>query len=588
MFDVSFRRVIMQGRELVRRTVESDYTCDALLESRSMAAAEHPVQQTPPAANTTRHQRQLEELSARHVIAEEGGGQERRKREQNAGKLSARERVDFLLDEGTFEETDKFVTHRATDFGMADQRVPGDGFITGYGRVHGRVVFVFAQDFTVFGGSLSEANAAKIVKIMDMAMRVGAPIVGLNDSGGARIQEGVVSLAGYTDIFLRNTLASGVVPQISAILGPCAGGAVYSPAITDFTLMTEKTSYMFVTGPDVIKTVTHEDVTMADLGGAVTHNEISGVAHFMAHDDQECLATVRELLSFLPSNNLDDAPRKPTQDDPTRADAALDTIIPSESNQPYDMVDVITRIVDDGYFFQVQEHFARNIVVGFARMAGRPVGIVANQPAFLAGVLDINASVKGARFVRFCDAFNIPLITFEDVPGFMPGIQQEHGGIIRHGAKLLYAFAEATVPKLTVITRKAYGGAYCVMSSKHLRTDLNLAWPTAEIAVMGPEGAVNIVYKRELDQTIRRAEAVWPQGKAFTEEEKLAVLAEARKEKVDEFRERFANPYVAAERGYIDAVIRPSETRRRLNSALDMLATKREKNPAKKHGNIPL
>lgn len=552
-----------------------------------MAAAEHPVKPTP-APKATSHQRQLAELSARHAIAEEGGGPERRKREHKAGKLSARERVDFLLDEGTFEETDKFVTHRATDFGMANQRVPGDGFITGYGRVHGRVVFVFAQDFTVFGGSLSEANAAKIVKIMDMAMRVGAPIVGLNDSGGARIQEGVVSLAGYTDIFLRNTLASGVVPQISAILGPCAGGAVYSPAITDFTLMTEKTSYMFVTGPDVIKTVTHEDVTMADLGGAVTHNEISGVAHFMAHNDQECLATVRELLSFLPSNNLDDAPRKATQDDATRADLALDTIIPSESNQPYDMVDVITRIVDDGYFFQVQEHFARNIVVGFARMAGRPVGIVANQPAFLAGVLDINASVKGARFVRFCDAFNIPLITFEDVPGFMPGIQQEHGGIIRHGAKLLYAFAEATVPKLTVITRKAYGGAYCVMSSKHLRTDINLAWPTAEIAVMGPEGAVNIVYKRELDQTVRRAEAMWPQGKAFTEEEKLAVLAEARKEKVEEFRERFANPYVAAERGYIDAVIRPSETRRRLNSALDMLATKREKNPAKKHGNIPL
>jgi propionyl-CoA carboxylase beta chain len=560
----------------------------ALLESRSMATAERPVLNTNSEVKSDPHQRNLAVLAARHAIAEEGGGAERREREKKAGKLSARERVEFLLDEGTFEETDKFVTHRATDFGMAEQRVPGDGFITGYGRVHGRVVFVFAQDFTVFGGSLSEANAAKIVKIMDMAMRVGAPVVGLNDSGGARIQEGVVSLAGYTDIFLRNTLASGVVPQISAILGPCAGGAVYSPAITDFTLMTEKTSYMFVTGPDVIKTVTHEDVTKDALGGAVTHNEISGVAHFMAHDDQECLAMVRELLSFLPSNNLDDAPRKATQDDPARADVALDTIVPTESNQPYDMVDVIARVVDDGYFFQVQEHFARNIVVGFARMAGRTVGVVANQPAFLAGVLDINASVKGARFVRFCDAFNIPLITFEDVPGFMPGIQQEHGGIIRHGAKLLYAFAEATVPKLTVITRKAYGGAYCVMSSKHLRTDLNLAWPTAEIAVMGPEGAVNIVYKRELDGMIRQAEAMWPQGKAFTEEEKLAVLAEARKEKVDEFRERFANPYVAAERGYIDAVIRPSETRRRLNTALDMLATKREKNPAKKHGNIPL
>jgi propionyl-CoA carboxylase beta chain len=552
-----------------------------------MAAAEQPVSQSAQ-SNRHEHKHKLAELAARHAIAEEGGGAERRARERQAGKLSARERIDLLLDEGTFEETDKFVTHRATDFGMAEQRVPGDGFITGYGRIHGRVVFVFAQDFTVFGGSLSEANAAKIVKIMDMAMRVGAPVIGLNDSGGARIQEGVVSLAGYTDIFLRNTLASGVVPQISAILGPCAGGAVYSPAITDFTLMTERTSYMFVTGPDVIKTVTHEDVTKDALGGAVTHNEISGVAHFMAHDDQQCLATIRELLSFLPSNNLDDIPRKPTQDDPTRADAGLDTIIPEESNQPYDMVDVISRVVDDGYFFQVHEHFARNIVVGFARMDGRSVGIVANQPAFLAGVLDINASVKGARFVRFCDAFNIPLITFEDVPGFMPGIQQEHGGIIRHGAKLLYAFAEATVPKLTVITRKAYGGAYCVMSSKHLRTDLNLAWPTAEIAVMGPEGAVNIVYKRELDLTVRRAEAVWPQGKPFTEEEKLAVLAEARAEKVEEFRERFANPYVAAERGYIDAVIRPSETRRRLNSALDMLATKRDKNPAKKHGNIPL
>ena len=553
-----------------------------------MATAEPPFPQTVSTANSHSHHHKLAELEARHAIAEEGGGAERRERERKAGKLSARERIDFLLDEGTFEETDKFVTHRATDFGMAEQRVPGDGFITGYGRVHGRVVFLFAQDFTVFGGSLSEANAAKIVKIMDMAMRVGAPIVGLNDSGGARIQEGVVSLAGYTDIFLRNTLASGVIPQISAILGPCAGGAVYSPAITDFTLMTEKTSYMFVTGPDVIKTVTHEDVTKDALGGAVTHNEISGVAHFMAHDDQEWLAAVRELLSFLPSNNLDDAPRKATQDDPARADPALDTIIPEESNQPYDMVDVIARVVDDGYFFQVQEHFARNIVVGFARMAGRPVGIVGNQPAVLAGVLDISASVKGARFVRFCDAFNIPLITFEDVPGFMPGIQQEHGGIIRHGAKLLYAFAEATVPKLTVITRKAYGGAYCVMSSKHLRTDVNLAWPTAEIAVMGPEGAVNIVYKRELDVMMRQAEGMWPQGRAFTEEEKLAVLAEARKEKVEEFRERFANPYVAAERGYIDAVIRPSETRRRLNTALDMLTTKREKNPAKKHGNIPL
>ncbi len=533
-------------------------------------------------------QGKLAELAQRHAKAEAGGGTARRERERLAGKMTVRERIDFLLDNGSFEETDKFVTHRCTDFGMEEQRVPGDGFVTGYGRIEGRVVFVFAQDFTVFGGSLSETNAAKIVKLMDTAMRVGAPIIGLNDSGGARIQEGVVSLAGYADIFLRNTLASGVVPQISAILGPCAGGAVYSPAITDFTLMTEKTSYMFVTGPDVIKTVTHEDVTKDTLGGAMTHNEISGVAHFMAHDDAECLAMVRELLSFLPSNNLDDPPRKACTDPADRADTELDSIIPAESNQPYDIKDVIARVVDEAYFFEVHEHFAKNIVVGFARMNGRPVGVVANQPAYLAGVLDIDASVKGARFVRFCDAFNIPLITFEDVPGFLPGTQQEHGGIIRHGAKLLYAFAEATVPKMTVITRKAYGGAYCVMSSKHIRTDVNLAWPTAEIAVMGPEGAVNIVYRRELDRVVKQAEAVWPSGKAFSEVEKLAILAEARKEKVDEFRERFANPYVAAERGYVDAVIRPSETRRRLNAALDMLAGKRDRNPAKKHGNIPL
>jgi len=534
------------------------------------------------------HHSKLAELDRRNAQAELGGGPERRAREKKSGKLLARERIDFLLDEGTFEETGKFVASRATDFGLAEVRVPGDGFITGHGHIHGRVVFVFAQDFTVLGGSLSEANAAKIVAIMDTAMRVGAPVIGLNDSGGARIQEGVVSLAGYTDIFLRNTLASGVIPQISAILGPCAGGAVYSPAITDFTLMTEQTSYMFVTGPDVIKTVTHEDVSMARLGGAATHNEISGVAHFMAANDEQVLATIRELITFLPSNNLDAPPRVVATDDPARADESLDSIIPEASTQPYDMTEVIAKIVDDGYLFQVHEHFAKNIVVGLARMAGRPVGIVANQPAFLAGVLDIDASVKAARFVRFCDCFNIPLITFEDVPGFMPGVQQEHGGIIRHGAKLLYAFAEATVPKLTVITRKAYGGAYCVMSSKHLRTDLNLAWPTAEIAVMGPEGAVNIVYKREFEQALKTAHAVWPQGKPFTEEEKLSILADLRKEKVDEFRERFANPYVAAERGYIDAVIRPSETRRRLNQALDVLATKREKNPPKKHGNIPL
>jgi propionyl-CoA carboxylase beta chain len=527
----------------------------------------------------------LEELETRNRLAEEGGGKERRERQHREGKLSVRERITLLLDEGSFEETDKFVTHRCTDFGMEQKRIPGDGFVTGFGRIDGRTVFVFAQDFTVFGGSLSETNAAKIVKLMDMAMRVGAPIIGLNDSGGARIQEGVVSLAGYADIFLRNTLASGVVPQISAILGPCAGGAVYSPAITDFTLMVDKTSYMFVTGPDVIKTVTHEEVTKEKLGGAATHNEISGVAHFMAHDDAECLAMIRELFSFLPSNNIDDPPRRASTDPIDRADAELDSLVPAESNQPYDMKLVIERIVDDGYFFEVQEHYARNIVIGFARMNGRPVGIVANQPAFLAGVLDIDASVKGARFVRFCDAFNIPLITLEDVPGFLPGTQQEYGGIIRHGAKLLYAFAEATVPKLTVITRKAYGGAYCVMSSKHIRTDLNLAWPTAEIAVMGPEGAVNIVYGRELSQAVADAEAA--EG-PLSEEHRQELLAAARAEKVHEFREQFANPYIAAERGYVDAVIPPRETRRRLITALEMLQGKRDKNPPKKHGNIPL
>jgi propionyl-CoA carboxylase beta chain len=510
----------------------------------------------------------LAELKRLDSLAEQGGGKERRERQHREGKMSARERVEFLLDEGTFEETDKLVTHRATDFGMAEQKVYGDGFITGYGRIEGRLVFVFAQDFTVFGGSLSEANAGKICKIMDLAMRVGAPLIGLNDSGGARIQEGVMSLAGYADIFLRNTLASGVIPQISAVMGPCAGGAVYSPAITDFILMVDKTSYMFVTGPDVITTVTHEEVTKEQLGGATTHNETSGVAHFEAHDDAECLSLIRELLSFIPSNNLDDPPRKPCTDPVDRADEALDTMVPTQSNQPYDIKDVIAAVVDDGYFFEVHEHFAKNIVVGFARMNGRSVGVVANQPAFLAGTLDINASVKGARFVRFCDAFNIPLITFEDVPGFLPGTNQEYGGIIKHGAKLLYAFAEATVPKITIITRKAYGGAYCVMASKHIRTDVNYAWPTAEIAVMGPEGAVNIVYKREL--------------------EKAANKEKAREKKIEEFRERFANPYVAAERGYVDAVIRPRETRKRIVHALEMLDGKRDKNPPKKHGNIPL
>src|SRR5690348_13969957 len=441
----------------------------------------------------------LDELRRRHEAAEQGGGAERRARQHQEGKLSARERIELLLDEDSFEELDKLVTHRSRDFGMADQIVPGDGFVTGYGRIDGRLVYVFAQDFTVFGGSLSESNALKICKIMDLALKTGAPVIGLNDSGGARIQEGVMSLAGYADIFLRNTLASGVIPQISAIMGPCAGGAVYSPAITDFILMVDHTSYMFVTGPDVIKTVTHEEVTKDELCGAATHNATAGVAHFMAHDDAACLSMVRELLGFIPSNNLDDPPRRDCSDPIDRADPELATVVPAESSQPYDMKDVITRVVDDGYFFEVHEHYAKNIVVGFARLNGRSVGIVANQPAFLAGVLDINASVKGARFVRFCDAFNIPLVTFEDLPGFLPGTQQEYGGIIRHGAKLLFAFAEATVPKMTVITRKAYGGAYCVMSSKHIRTDVNYAWPTAEIAVMGPEGAVNIVYRRELE-----------------------------------------------------------------------------------------
>jgi propionyl-CoA carboxylase beta chain len=510
----------------------------------------------------------LAELKKRDHLAEDGGGEQRRERQHKEGKMSARERIEFLLDEDTFEETDKLVTHRCNDFGMAEQKIYGDGFITGYGRIEGRLVFVFAQDFTVFGGSLSETNAAKIVKVMDLAAKMGAPMIGLNDSGGARIQEGVMSLAGYADIFLRNTLYSGVVPQISAIMGPCAGGAVYSPAITDFIIMVDKTSYMFITGPDVIKTVTHEEVTKDQLGGAETHNETSGVAHFMAHDDAECLSMVRELLSFMPSNNLDDPPRKPCTDPIDRADAALDKIVPDQSNMPYDIKDVIHAVVDDGYFFEVQEHYAKNIVVGFARLNGKPVGAVANQPAFLAGTLDINASIKGARFVRFCDCFNIPLVTFEDVPGFLPGTNQEYGGIIKHGAKLLFAFAEATVPKVTVITRKAYGGAYCVMASKHIRTDVNYAWPTAEIAVMGPEGAVDIVYKRELEHAANRAEV--------------------RKQKIEEFTERFANPYVAADRGYVDAVIQPRETRKKLIQALEMLETKRDKNPPKKHGNIPL
>jgi propionyl-CoA carboxylase beta chain len=485
-----------------------------------------------------------------------------------AQRLTARERVETFFDPGTFEEIDRLVTHRCRDFGMAERLVPGDGVIAGYGRVNGRTVYAFAQDFAVFGGSLSETNAAKIVKIMDLAMKVGAPVVGLNDSGGARIQEGVVSLAGYADIFLRNTLASGVIPQISAIMGPCAGGAVYSPAITDFTVMVKDTSYMFVTGPDVIRTVTHEQVTKEELGGAMTHNERSGVAHFAVADDRECLLLVRELLSFMPGNNLDDVPRVATTDPADREDEALDALVPQAPNQPYDMLDAIHAVVDDTYFLEVHEHFARNLVVGFARLGGRAVGVVANQPAHLAGTLDIDASVKGARFVRFCDAFNIPLVTFEDVPGFLPGTVQEYGGIIRHGAKLLFAFAEATVPKVTVITRKAYGGAYCVMSSKHIRTDVNYAWPTAEIAVMGAEGAVNILYRREL--------------------EAAPDPAAARAARAAEYRDKFANPRVAAERGYIDEVIQPRTTRARLITALAMLESKRDKNPPKKHGNIPL
>src|SRR5579875_2390483 len=440
----------------------------------------------------------LERIRSLSQQAEMGGGEARLRRQREGGRLTARERIDFLLDPGTFVELDKFKTHRCTDFGMADRKIPGDGVVTGYGTVDGRQVCIFSQDFTVFGGSLSGAFAQKIVKIMDLAMKTGAPLIGLNDSGGARIQEGVVSLAGYADIFLRYTLASGVVPQISAIMGPCAGGAVYSPAMTDFIFMVDKTSYMFVTGPDVIKTVTHEDVTKEALGGAATHNSTSGVAHFLAREDADCLRMIRELMTYLPQNNREDPPRRPTSDPADREDAALDSIVPAASNQPYDIKDVIRRVIDDGNFFEVQEHWARNIVIGFARMDGRPIGIVANQPAFLAGCLDIDSSTKGARFVRFCDAFNIPILTFEDVPGFLPGTAQEFGGIIRHGAKLLYAFAEATVPKITIITRKAYGGAYCVMGSKHLRTDINFAWPTAEIAVMGADGAVNILYRREL------------------------------------------------------------------------------------------
>jgi propionyl-CoA carboxylase beta chain len=497
-----------------------------------------------------------------------GGGPERVEAEHRKGKLTARERITLLLDRGTFLEIGVFVTHRCTDFDMERRRIPGDGVVAGHGRIDGRPVFIFAQDFTIFGGTLSESNAKKICNIMDLAMENGAPVIGLNDSGGARIQEGVQSLGGYADIFLRNTLASGVIPQISAIMGPCAGGAVYSPAITDFTLMVKGTSHMFVTGPDVIKTVTGEEVTFEDLGGAMTHNTKSGVAHFAAEDEEECLALIRRLLSFMPQNNVDDPPRRKPTDDPNRMDPELATLIPNEPNKPYDMKEIVRRVVDDGDFLEVHEHFARNLIVGFARLDGRPVGVIGNQPSSLAGVLDNDSSIKGARFIRFCDAFNIPIVTFEDVPGFLPGTAQEWGGIIKNGAKLLYAYCEATVPKLTVVVRKAYGGAYDVMSSKHVRGDYNIAWPTAELAVMGPEGAVKIIFRKELAQA--------------------ADPVERQRELVDDYNAKFANPYVAAALGYLDDIIEPQETRPRLISALALLESKAQALPKKKHGNLPL
>ncbi|HVJ20397.1 MAG TPA: acyl-CoA carboxylase subunit beta [Polyangiaceae bacterium] len=509
--------------------------------------------------------KRLEELNQQAL---EGGGALRIDKQHAAGKLTARERIEYLLDPASFVEIGRFVTHRAVDFGMAEQKFLGDGVITGYGTIEGRRIFVFAQDFTVFGGSLGAAHAEKICTIMDHAMRVGAPIIGLNDSGGARIQEGVASLAGYADIFLRNTLASGVVPQLSCIMGPCAGGAVYSPAITDFIFMVEKTSYMFITGPDVIRTVTHEEVSKEELGGAATHAGTSGVCHFTAADDRACLELVREVLAFLPSNNAEDPPARASADPLDRQVSELDDIIPAESNKPYDMARVVRAVVDDNYLLEVQQAFAQNMLTGFARLGGRPIGIVANQPQVLAGVLDIDASVKAARFVRFCDCFNIPLVTWVDVPGFLPGVDQEHRGIIAHGAKLLYAFAEATVPKLTVITRKAYGGAYDVMNSKHIRADVSLAFPTAELAVMGPEGAVNIVYKNAIESA----------------EDKNAARAAF----VREYRARFASPEIAAELGFVDEVIAPREVRKRLIQYLGLLATKRDKNPPRKHGNIPL
>ncbi len=507
-------------------------------------------------------------LEQRRAESELGGGVARIEAQHRKGKLSARERIDLLLDEGSFTELDRFVVHRSTDFGLEEQKYYGDGVITGWGRIDGRLVYVFSQDFTVFGGSLSESFAEKIVKVMDLAMRNGAPVIGLNDSGGARIQEGVVSLGGYAEIFLRNTLASGVIPQISAILGPCAGGAVYSPAITDFTYMVRHTSYMFVTGPNVVKTVTHEDVTMDELGGADTHMMKSGVSHFTYDSEPECIGAIRDLMRFIPSNNIDEPPRGAGTDPRDRRDEALLDIVPDNANKPYDMHEVLRRVIDDGEFYEVQREFAENIICGFAHLGGFSVGIVANQPAMLAGVLDINASVKAARFIRFCDAFNIPIVTFEDVPGFLPGVGQEHGGIIKHGAKLLFAYCEATVPKLTVITRKAYGGAYDVMSSKHIRGDFNVAWPTAEIAVMGPKGAVEILFRKDIVDS--------PDPVAATDK------------KIAEYVEKFAHPYVAAGRGYIDDIIDPRDTRPALIDALESLRGKRDKNPPKKHGNIPL
>ncbi|MBD3162634.1 MAG: methylmalonyl-CoA carboxyltransferase [Candidatus Eisenbacteria bacterium] len=515
-----------------------------------------------------RRDERLDDLRRRKQDLAQGGGRDKIEKMHEKGRLTARERIEALCDPASFEELGVFVTHRCDDFGMAERRIPGDGVVSGFGRIDGRLVFLFAQDFTVFGGTLSESNARKICDIMDRAMETGAPIIGLNDSGGARIQEGVASLGGYADIFLRNTLASGVVPQISAVFGPCAGGAVYSPAITDFTLMVKGTSHMFVTGPNVIRAVTNEEVTFEELGGAMSHNTKSGVAHFATEDDLDAIRLLRRLVSYLPSNNAEDAPRVPTDDPPDRADPELESIVPPERNQPYDVIRVIERVVDAGSFLEVHEHFARNIVVGFARLDGRTIGIVANQPKVLAGVLDISSAIKGARFVRFCDAFNIPLVTFEDVPGFLPGTAQEWGGIIKHGAKLLYAFCEATVPKLTVILRKAYGGAYDVMSSKHIRGDYNVAWPSAELAVMGAEGAVRIVFRKRI------AEAEDP--------------AAAEKRLVEEYNQTFAHPYIAASLGYLDDVIEPRQTRPRLIAALRMLENKRQTNPPRKHGNIPL